>query len=296
MFSRREILMFKFLPGTVSDMADRLNVYPGTVSKITERMMKNGLARKQREGKKVFIYKEQTGHSQELEEIIDFFPRLPIEEILSYSNLKLISWLGYPLDLDELCQIVDVSRQWIYKKIRELGSYGIITKEKKGFAINPYHRKIQDFAKKYYDYKNHRKVKSIAEDASIIWQHGNEFLFKTKKDIESYQGTAVVVFSKYNLPMTGDYKYYYNTERKLETADFILHTVLINPLSKTYNGFACLLYEKTKPSDLVKKARIYGLVEHVEKMISFIKNEGSEKNFLPSWDEYESLAKQYGVR
>ena len=192
--------------------------------------------------------------------------------------------------------MLNVTRQWAYKTIQDLSCYGIILKKKDGHYINPSHKLLFEFAKEYYNYKNHQKIRSIAEDAQILWQHGDEFLFKSKIVLAKHTETGVTVFSKYNLPLLGDIKYYYNTERQLQITDIILHTILINPQSKTYNAYACLLYEKTKPRDIIKKARIYNLIEHIQTLISFIEKHKSEKKFMPTWDEYVSLAKQYGLR
>jgi len=296
MIGKQEIQMFKLIPATVSELADKMNIYPGSATKITQKLLKNGLIKKHRQGKKVFINKEQTIHAQKLEEIIKTFPRLPIEQILSYSNLRIISLLNYELKTTELQILTNLSRQWITKTINQLSKHGIILKKEKGFTINPIHHSIYDFARYYIQYRNHQKLKTISEDAQMIWQHGSEFLFKTKKTLSKHQVTAVTAFSKYNLSLLGDTKYYYNTKRKLQTADIILHTILINPQSKTYNAYACLLYEKTKPENILKKARIYDLTDHIQNIISFIKKQKSEKKFLPSGEEYESLAKQYGLR
>ena len=292
----REIEVFKLLPSSESNISKKLNVSPSTISKITKKMMKNGLAKKERQGMQVIVYGSQTSHAQKLERIIKTFNRLPLENILSYSKLKLIAILDYPLNKKEISQMINVSRQWVHKTIKDLSRYGIILKNQKGYYINPTHHILYEFAKDYYEYKNHQKLKTISEDAQIIWQHGSEFLFTTKKVLKKYPATAVTVFSKYNLPLFGDTKYYYNAERKLQTTDIILHTILINPQSKTYNAYACLLYQKTKPIDIIRRARIYNLTEHMQTIILYIEEQTSEKIFLPTWNEYDSLAKQYGVR
>jgi len=296
MIVSREIQTFKLLPSSETDIAKKLKLSSGTISKITKKMIKNGLAKKNRQGMKVIVEMAQTSHAQKLEVIIKNFNRLPLENILSYSKLKLIAILEHPLNKKEISEMLNISRQWTYKTIQDLSRYGIILKKSTGFYINPTHQPLFEFAKEYYNYKNHQTLKKISEDAQIIWQHGDEFLFKTKKVLIKHSETAVTAFSKYNLPLLGDTKFYYNTERKLQTTDFILHTILINPQSKTYNAYACLLYENTKPRDIIKKARIYNLTEHMQTLISFIEKQESEKKFIPPWNEYESLAKQYGVR
>ena len=296
MLSKNEIKAFSLLPGTITQLAEELEISKVASFKITKKLVEDGLSNKNRQGKEVIVTKEKTIHAQELEEIIHNFSRLPIEEILSHSNLPLISLLDYPLNSEELRQILNITRQWTYKQIKKLSQYGIILKEKKGYRVNPIHNKIHSFARHYYVYKNNQKIRKISEDAQIIWQHGNEILFKTKKDLTKYPTTAVTAFSKYNLPLLGDTKYYYNTKRKLQTSDIILHTILINPQSKTYNAYACLLYEKTKPKNIIKKARIYNLAEHIKEIIIFLEKQKSDKKFLPTWDEYKSIAKQYRVR
>ena len=296
MIAEREIQMFKLLPATISELAEKLNIYPGTVSKITEKLIKNGLAKKQRKGKHVLITKEQTTHAQKLEEIIKTFSRLPLEKLLTHSNLTIIALLNYQLKPVEIQCITNVSRQWIYKTIKELSRYGIILKKPKGYTINPIHQPLQEFAKYYHEYNNYRYISTISEDALIIWQHGNEILFKTKKEITNKPTTAVTNFSNYNMPLISDTKYYYQTNRTLNTSDTILHTILIDPRSKTYNTYACLLIEKTNPPDLIKKAHLYNLTNHAQTLISFLKNKKIQESFLPTWEEYETLAKQYGVR
>jgi Mn-dependent DtxR family transcriptional regulator len=295
MIVKREIETFTLLPSSETKIAKKLGLSSGTISKIVAKMIENGLAIKKRQGMKVIVETAQTSHAQKLEVITKNFKRLPLENILSYANLKLIAIIEYPLNKKEISQLLHVSRQWTYKTIKNLSRYGIILKKQDGYYLNSAHQPLFYFAKEYYNYKNHQTVKTISEDAQIIWQHGSEFLFKTKNVLTDHAETAVTAFSTYNLPLLGDIKYYYHTTRQLQVTDIILHTILINPQSKTYNAYACLLYEKTKPKDIIKKARMYNLTEHIQTLILFIEKQESEKKFLPTWDEYKSLARQYGV-
>ena len=94
MIACREIETFKLIPSSETDIAKKLNLSSGTVSKIIKKMIKNGLAKKNRQGMKVIVEIAQTSHTQKLEVIIKKFNRLPLEKILSYSNLKLIAILN----------------------------------------------------------------------------------------------------------------------------------------------------------------------------------------------------------
>lgn len=296
MISKNEIHAFKLLPTTVTTLSKKLDVSPAAASKITEKLIINNLATKHRNGKTMLIEKEKTTLAQKLEEIITIFPRLPLEKILTHTNLTLIASMNYPLTIEELGKIIGVTRQWIHKTIRQLSSYGIILKTDDNYTINPVHQKIYDFATSYMEFQRYRYASMLTDDVVILWQHGNEFLFKTKQNLTSVQKTAVTVFSDYDLPLVSNSKYYYAAKRPLTIADIILHTILIDPTSKTYNAYALLLLEKTMPTDLVKKARLYNLTDHIKILINYLRTHTPKTKFLPTWKDYETLARQYGVR
>ena len=295
MISKNEIHAFKLLPATVTTLSKKLGVSPASASKITDKLIDNGLATKQRDGKTVLIEKEKTILAQKLEEIMRLFPRLPLEGILTHSHLTIIAALAYPLKTEELCSALDVTRQWIHKTITHLSSYGIILKDKQGYFINPTHRSLLEFATCYSEFQNYKTLSTIVDDAILLWQHGNEFLFKTKQEIQNITKTAVTIYSNYHLPLISEMKYYYRSQRTLDVSDAILHTILIDPLSKTYNSYALLLYEKTKPNNLLQKARFYNLVQHVGILLNYSNNHALTDSFLPAWKDYQTLRKQYGV-
>ncbi len=101
MISKNEIHAFQLLPTTVTSLAKKLNVSPAAASKITEKLIINNLATKHRNGKTMLIEKEKTTLAQKLEEIITIFPRLPLEKILTHTNLTLIASMNYPLTVEE---------------------------------------------------------------------------------------------------------------------------------------------------------------------------------------------------
>jgi hypothetical protein len=204
--------------------------------------------------------------------------------------------MNYPLTVEELGKTIGVTRQWIHKTINQLSSYGIILKTDDNYTINPIHKKIYDFTTTYLEFQHYRNASMRTNDAVILWQHGNEFLFKTKQNLTNIQKTAVTTFSDYDLPLVSNSNYYYTTKRPLTTADVILHTILIDPTSKTYNAYALLLLEKTMPTDLVKKARLYNLTTHIQILLTYLRTHTPTTKYLPACKDYETLAKQYGVR
>ena len=295
MISKNEINAFKILPATVTTISKKLDVSPASASKITHKLINNGLATKKRNGKTVLIEKEKTILAQKLEEIIRLFPRLPLENILTHSHLSIIATLTYPLKTEELSSILDVTRQWIHKAITHLSTYGIILKDKQGYFINSNHRPLLEFAIYYSEFQNYKTLSTIIDDAIIIWRNGNEFLFKTKQEIPKIPKTAVTIYSNYQLPLISEMKYYYCSHRTLDVNDTILHTILIDPQSKTYNSYALLLYEKTKPKDIMQKTRLYNLTQHVHSLLNYLEERTPAEPFLPAWNDYQALIKQYKV-
>lgn len=295
MLSLNELKAFDSLPKTITQLADHLEISKPAAYNISKKLVQKGLAQKNRQGKKVIVSREKTLHAQILKEIQQNIERLPINQLLSQTSLPIISLLDYTLRPKEITQILNITRQWTSKQLKKLGEHGLILKEKKEYTINPVHKKIQRFASHYYQFQHNQHITKIADDAQIIWQHGPEFLFSTKKKLSSFPFTALSAFPSYNLPLISNTYYYFQSERPLDVSDFIIQTLLIMPKSKTYYSYACLLYEEKTPRNLLKKARLYNITNLIEDMITFLKTKQPTK-YSPEWKDYETLAKQYGVR
>jgi biotin operon repressor len=293
MLSKNEIHAFKHLPTTVTTLSKKLHISPASASKITDKLTNNGLATKHRKGKTVQIEKHTTPLAQKLEETLRLFPRLPLENILTHSQLTFIATLTFPLKTEELRTLLGVTRQWIHKTVTNLSTYGILLKDTQGYSINPTHRPLLEFATNYFEYQNYKTLQTIADDAILLWQHGTEFLFKTRQELPTIQKTAVSLYATYQLPLLSDLTYYYHTQRTLDVRDTILHTILIDPHSKTYNSYALLLYEKTHPDNLMNKARFYNLTGHVQSLLTYLKDQSTSEPFHPTWTDYQALREQY---
>ena len=69
MITRNEIQTFKILPTTITQISKDFHISASAAFKITDKLIKNGLATKQRQRKNVLITRENTSHAQKLEEI-----------------------------------------------------------------------------------------------------------------------------------------------------------------------------------------------------------------------------------
>ena len=279
-------------PRTVGEIANPLGLSVSTVSEQIAGLVWNGLAEKKRVGKSVEVKRSESRHAQILSEIYHEFARLPIDKILSHSSLKVLALLNTPRSVKHIALATGLSRTWIYHSIKFMGKYGIVVKRREKYEINPKHSKIQEFVESYFVYANHKIARELSEDAIILWQRGDEFLFKTKEEVKNeVQETAITKFPSFGIPMISETKYYFYSKRGIDNSDILMHVILVDPKSQTYNAYACIFYQKVKPENLIEKAEIYDLRKHVESLIKHLKTE----NFFMPWKEYESLARDYGV-
>ena len=107
MISKTEITAFKYIPCTLTQLANKLAISPSAAFKITEKLITNGLATKKRTGKTVHIIQEKTIHATELKELQQTYPRLPLEKILTHTKLLILSLLDYPLTNHEIQTILN---------------------------------------------------------------------------------------------------------------------------------------------------------------------------------------------
>ncbi|KAF5428388.1 hypothetical protein C5S42_03365 [Candidatus Methanomarinus sp.] len=92
------LAIFKELntPLSISGLAKRLALNNSTISTAVSSLIIEGLAVKQRNGKKVIVKRSDTLHAHSLEDFLKEYPRLPIKKLFSYSSMKILSELTYP--------------------------------------------------------------------------------------------------------------------------------------------------------------------------------------------------------
>ncbi len=301
MISTTELRIFKVLEGesSISEIAGESGLDVSTVSKYVSESLKkgNGLFQKEREGKRVYVRRAKTSHSLLLQTIVNEFPGWEIEELFSHSSLRIVGFLTKPKRVKDIVFLTGLSRQYVMIRLRNFLDVGIVKKKGRKYTLNRDLRAVYDLVKSYSMYMNEKKAKELAGDSNILWQTGSEFLFKTSEDIqvEGVEKTAVSRFSGFGLPMILDKNYYFVTHRELDVRDVILHTVLVDKNSITYNMYACLLYQKEKPESMMELAEIYGMEEHIQALETFLKSGNRTEDFLPTWEEYSEIAEEYDV-
>ncbi|MFH0904467.1 MAG: ArsR family transcriptional regulator [Methanobacteriota archaeon] len=289
------IRIFKELkhPKSISEIAHLLGLDHSTISTSVSSLVEEGLAQKHREGKKTLIRRSDTLHARSLEEFMKEYPRLPIEDIFSYSSMEILSMLMHPHNITEIAAMTTLNRHTVSEALSKLSKYGLILKEKGKFVINKRHRQLADFIKSYWRHAANQRLR--AEDAVMLWQRGPEFLFKTQiepgKSIEpdDIQAAAITVFSRYGLRLITGTRYYFHSRRRLTVEDHIIHTILIDPQNPIYNSYAAALIMRSGAKNLPNAARIYDIPEHMESLLEYVRIKKKNSNFVLPWNEYMDL-------
>ena len=298
MISTTELKIFKRLEdeSMVSEVAGDAGLDVSTVSKYVSSSLEsgNGLFERRKEGKSVYIKRADTSHSNLLKTILSEYPRWNIEKLFSHSRLKIAGMIEEPKRVKDIVFLTGLSRQYVRRCLKQMAEVGMVIKDKNRYGLNPDLSVVVDFINDYYSYINGRRAKELSSDSVVLWQRGEEFLFKTSDELDEVEKTAVSRFYEFDIPMITDKNYYFMSERGIDVKDVMIHTILIDKNSVTYNSYACLLYLKEDLEGVVERARLYGIEEHFVNLKEFLEDK-KEREFLPTWEEFVEMAEEYEV-
>lgn len=290
------LTIFKELqkPASISELAGLLGLDHSTVSTAVSSLIMEGFAEKQRDGKKVFVKRSNTLHAHSLEDIINEYPRLPVEKLFTNSSMEVLSVLAHPYNITGIAAMTGLNRHTVSSALSKLSGFGIVLKEKGRFIINKRHRHIVDFVNNYWRFTANQRLRDIADDAIILWQRGPEFLFKTQTDLgqngnQNIHPTATTVFSEYNLQIITTNRYYFHSKRQLKVEDYIIHTILIDPQNPTYNSYGMSLAMQSGTTYLLNVGNYYDMEKHIEILMEYQITKEKNSNIVLPWSEYMDL-------
>jgi hypothetical protein len=208
--------------------------------------------------------------------------------------LHVLNAVGEPELAAEIC---DKCRSLVYHAIAAHAPRGLLVREGGKYAINPRLSTLRNLLAEWDRTAAAHHLYEIDPTATPIWNLGPDLLFASRRRIadKRVQLGALSRFERYGLPLVlGEMTYYCTTKRRLDAADAILQSLLVEPESKVNRSYCALLLEKAKPRDLLRKARMYGLVEEARALARYTDTHESTGKFLP-WAEHERYRTQYGV-
>ena len=295
MFGKTELKILRNLSegDSVKDISKKVGISKGKVSISLKNLEEMGFIIRERNNRRIFIKIGNAKHASLFFDFIKEYPFLPIEKLLTQKRVAMLSVIEN--EPSAIAKIVGVSCRTVYNAINDFLKYGILIK-KNGYKINPHHRTLKAFVFEFQSFLNRIEMAKADEKAILIWEQGPEFLIKTHREIKekNYHLTAISAFKNFDLLFIPSHNYYFYSRRAITVSDIIIHTVLIKPDSKINIAYACLLYQKTKPQDLVRIAKIYGMEEKAMKIIKYVDKKQDFDDF-PRRDEYNELLKEYAV-
>jgi predicted transcriptional regulator len=231
-------------------------------------------------------------------------PHVDFPDLLTPSMLNMLYYLSSEdaWTATELAEQTGHGRATIYRNLRTLTNRAMATKEHSQYRLREEFEELHTFA---YELRHHLHRVTIKRDVgggTIVWESHTEFLVRTETDVEdqNFHRTGLDAFAEYGLQFftTSEQYYFYSTEREsLAPEDLVCHLLLIENDSR-HRKYALLLVmqEGLADEDLQNAASYYGLEDVVTELVEFLRTEGEAASTnTPRWEEFETLASEYGV-
>jgi len=252
----------------------------------------------QRHGMSSSISLSDMKHASKLRRILDEFSHMKLERILSLASLEVLSCLATSpgSTRSEIISFSGVSARTLQTALKRLRDIGVVRSATRGFyKISDRFELFADFAREFDEYSNHRMAREFCPDSVVVWQHGKEFIIRTKcrKENADFKMTAFSVFEDYGVLLFMDWQYYYHPigtwRRSLD--EVFLQSLLIRPRNSRENTAILMLWEKNDLSRslgrLWKGAARYGLENELETIAAYFTD--PERNRPPGFPKISEL-------
>lgn len=284
---------------SIGELATAMDLSDGSTSRVVDGLLRKGLVSKRKEGLRSIVEPSANAHAQDLSELVLAYAAVPWENVLSYSNLPVLS-----KDLRDIEFPTHISQSTEWRVERNLGLYGLPPVNLNS-ALG---LKLEQFITAYVQFARRQlAAKLLPKGHVILWSKGFSFIAKTRKgevkESLHLKKTSFSAFPGYGIRFITDSEYFFYSplQQNLTLEDIIIHTILIDPSSRTNVGYATLLLLKEESNvnydALLQKGRMLNIESSVKDMISQVKNHGTlDKPSLPSWGDIQELAQLYEVK
>ena len=181
--TKPEITAFKELAKrelSISELANALNKSTPSASLVVKSLKDKGFAETTKKGVKRIVRIAPTNHAQYFLNLIENEPYVPWENVLSYSNPKVLLNLWFSSSLGK-----GVSNTTKWRALRNLAAHGMLA-ESGRVASN---ERVRQFVEAYADYVSRATAARILPTGSvIIWRKGDSYFFKTKQLVTQETG------------------------------------------------------------------------------------------------------------
>ena len=293
-------------PTSISELSEITGYSVSYVSERISHLQELELVAVSREGRSKKVHALPTILFETYKDLISRHSHIDFPSLISPSMLQVCWFLDKPTDVNHIASKLELRHRRIYQLLEKLQTRGFITKQKNKYLITGRMNGIVRFAQAVIQYEHQHRSDSYIPGSRVIWSSPHESLVipgeeKTENILvePDWHLTGISRFSDYDLDFfTAKPNYFYSEiSDTLTPVDLISHTLMIEADTRNLSYCALLMISENIPSKCLKDASTYYDIEGlVDALVTFVETKGeTTSDDLPEWQEFKSLAKQYGV-
>ena len=283
---------------TRKEVAQDTGISQPELTRLVNSLKSKGFVVVQRHGMSSSVSISDLRHASRLRRILNEFSHMKLETALSFASLEVITCLAVApgSTRSEIMSLSGISARTLQTALKRLREVGVVRSGKRGiYEISDRFGLFADFAREFSEYSNQRMASEFCQDSVVVWQHGKEFMIRTKckKENADFKLTAFSVFEDYRVPLFLDWQCYYHPvgtwRRTID--EVLLQSLLIRPRDTRENTAILMLWEKNDLSRslgrLRKGAARYGLENELETIAAYFRD--PERNRPPGFPKFSEL-------
>ena len=287
---------------TVSGLAEQLDRSRSYVSELVDRMESKGLVHTTRKGKQKQINRSDARAIELLDSFVHQYTHIPFPELLGGTTLRLLYYLQSPMTATELAEHVGVHRSTVHRSLSPLENRGMIYKSDGKYTLNDEFEELSVVAREFAHVRHRHRIEDYAESFTLLWESLEECLVQTRTEItaDAFHVTGPELFEAYDLPlMARQRRYYFYSESvdEISPGELCCHMLVIDDGTRS-QSYCLLLLSATgiDRAELLEAAETYEVSDQVSTLLGYLDSEGENRSGrLPQWEEFHSLADEYGV-
>lgn len=290
-------------PATRQKLAERLDYALGTVSNSVRRLVDLGLVVRNRSGRQSVVRPADTVCTETYHALCRRHPHVSFPDLLTPALIELLYYLtDEPASVAELVTRGGLARSTVYHHLEILQNRAIVKHDDGAYWLADAFVGLHEFAQTLYHRAHRQQVKSDVGRGWLVWESHDEFLVETDRTVDEsgYHLTGLGAFADYGLEFftTSSRYYWYAAERGPPGPAALVSHLLVIENDARHRNYALLLLATTDVgrTTLVSTAARYGVSDTVEELYDYLATDGAARSTVtPSWDEFQTLATEYGV-
>ena len=287
---------------TVSELAEQLDRSHSYISELVDRMESKGLVHTTREGKHKQINRSDARAIELFDRFVHQYTHIPFPELLGGATLRLLYYLQSPMTATELAEHAGVHRSTVHRSLSPLENRGMIYKSDGKYTLNDEFEELSVVAREFAHVRHRHRIEDYAESFTLLWESLEECLVQTRTEItaDAFHVTGPELFEAYDLPlMARQRRYYFYSESvdEISPGELCCHMLVIDDGTRS-QSYCLLLLSATgiDRAELLEAAETYEVSDQVSTLLGYLDSEGENRSGrLPQWEEFHSLADEYGV-